>query len=374
VHIAIVLPRGHRFAPDTSSSICTCAHDFARTASSAVRVTVLGSQCDAPFGGMTFVGLAETGRLAAVAKRRAYAQSAARTLAEIKPDVVLVELDGWLGAFVAAQRPGAAPVALRLHIDAEKTLTGVKGWRRRRRFRYVDGLISVSPAMNAIIQASMGGQPPSIAAANGIDLDLWRGADDASREKRIVFAGRLVPEKGIVPMCEAVRDFLSRAANGDWRATFLVTDVAKKPELEQQCLAILAPVAGKFDWRTNRSRAEVQATMKSASIVVVPSIMIEGFGMVAAEAHAAGCAVISSGTGGLRDASQSAAYYLDAVTPNDIVTALQRVSQPSALDDWRARSTVHAEANLSLSKTAAMIETFLRQLTQNSGQTSGTED
>jgi glycosyltransferase involved in cell wall biosynthesis len=361
IHIAIVLPRGHRFAPDTPSSICTCAHDFARFNGDRSRVTIIGSACDAPFPDSTFVPVDEASGPFTLSKQRAYAHGAIKALVGAAPDVVLVELDGWLAAYIS-RRYARAPTALRLHIDAEKTMHGVKGWRRRRRLRHVDWLISVSPAMNTIIEQTMHGQPPSIAAANGVDLDRWRGAPDDHREKRVVFAGRLVPVKGVVELSSAVVTFLARDDQRDWTATFLVTDVAKNPDLEAQCRAILAPVADRVTWATNRSRSDVQAAMQTASIVVVPSIMIEGFGMVAAEAHAAGCAVISSGTGGLKDASRDAAYYLDAVTPSAIATALFSVATEPALSSWRRRSIDHATAHLSLNHTAAKIDTFLRTL------------
>jgi glycosyltransferase involved in cell wall biosynthesis len=371
VHIAIVLPRGHRYAADTPSSICTCAHDFARTNHVRSHVTTIGSACDTPFADSQFIAVQDDrGPLTlsnslTLSKQRRYADGVLRCLARLTPDVVLVELDGWLAAHIAS-RYRVAPTALRLHIDAEKTMSGIKGWRRRRRLRQVDGLISVSPAMNAIIQQTMGGKPPAIAAANGIDLIYWQGLPDERREKRIVFAGRLVPEKGVLELCQALPEFLHHADRQDWQATILVTDVEKNPDLEGQCRRLLAPVADRVQWLANRSRSDVKTAMTSASIVVVPSIMIEGFGMVAAEAHAAGCAVISSGTGGLRDASRDAAVYLDAVTPDKITAALLEVSLEPALTSWRRRSITHANTHLSLEITATKIDAFLRTVIENS--------
>ncbi|MCP6769397.1 glycosyltransferase, partial [Klebsiella pneumoniae] len=60
---------------------------------------------------------------------------------------------------------------------------------------------------------------------------------------------------------------------------------------------------------------QVREQMKSAAIAVTPSTWDEPFGLTAVEAHAAGAALISSGRGGLREASGDHAHYLEAVTP-----------------------------------------------------------
>jgi len=49
--------------------------------------------------------------------------------------------------------------------------------------------------------------------------------------------------------------------------------------------------------------AEVRSWMKRAAIALVPSTWAEPFGLTALEAHAAGAALVSSGRGGLREAS-----------------------------------------------------------------------
>jgi glycosyltransferase involved in cell wall biosynthesis len=361
VHIALVLPFGHRFAADTASSISTCAHDFARASAGRARITVIGSACDQPFDDVAFVPLPDPPNSFVTSQRADYARSAAKALRALSPDAVLVELDGWLGAALA-RASDRAPVALRLHSDANKVINGLKGLRRRMRLRLMAGLVCVSPSMATAIRGALGPATPVVAAPNGVNLDLWRGVPDWQKSKVIVFAGRLLPQKGVVELCEATAMFLQSNAGRDWQAVFLVSDVEKNLDLDAHCRRLLGPVSGRIHWLTNMKRGDVRSAMQAASIVVVPSKVIEGFGMVAAEAHAAGCAVISSGLGGLRDASGDAARYLSEVTPAAIAEALEDVSAQPALSAWRKNSRDHAAASLGLDATAHTIHTFLTDL------------
>ena len=324
-------------------------------------MTVIGSACDRPFDDVAFVPLPEPAKNLLGSRRADYARTAANAIDALNPDAVMVELDGWLGASIARFHK-RAPVALRLHSDAEKAMHGIKGWRRRARLKRMAGLVCVSPTMATTIGDQLYGRPPVIAAPNGVDLDLWRGDPDWQKAKVIVFAGRLVPEKGIVELCDATREFLGSNTGRDWQAVFLVTDVEKNLDLDADCRRSLAPVADRVQWLTNGHRSDVRAAMRHASIVVVPSKVIEGFGMVAAEAHAAGCAVISSGLGGLRDASGDAARYLETVSAEAILTALTEVAVQPALSAWRKNSRDHAASALSLDATAQTIHDFLSDL------------
>jgi len=70
---------------------------------------------------------------------------------------------------------------------------------------------------------------------------------------------------------------------------------------------------------------EVRQQMKSAAIALTPSLWAEPFGLTAVEAHAAGAALISSGRGGLREASGPYAVYLDHITPQTLADAIDRL-------------------------------------------------
>ncbi|MDX2204462.1 MAG: glycosyltransferase family 4 protein [Hyphomicrobiaceae bacterium] len=122
----------------------------------------------------------------------------------------------------------------------------------------------------------------------GADLSCYPVAE--KREKIIFFAGRIVAEKGILELLEAfsrVRDLIP-----DWR------------------LAIAGEDKGGMLWRRlspgclnlgRLSHSETLQWFSRAEISVVPTVSAEPFGRVAMEAMGCGSALITSGSGGLKE-------------------------------------------------------------------------
>jgi glycosyltransferase involved in cell wall biosynthesis len=74
--------------------------------------------------------------------------------------------------------------------------------------------------------------------------------------------------------------------------------------------------------RPNAPLSEVQAVTRRAAIALTPSRVREGLSLSALEAHAAGAALISSGRGGLREASGPHAIYIDPDRPAVLAEAI----------------------------------------------------
>jgi glycosyltransferase involved in cell wall biosynthesis len=86
----------------------------------------------------------------------------------------------------------------------------------------------------------------------------------------------------------------------------------------------------------------VQQQMKGAAIALVPSVWAEPFGLAAVEAHAAGAALISSGRGGLREASGPHALYLDDVTAEALARAIDAlILNPAGRQAMAAAAQAH---------------------------------
>jgi len=122
-------------------------------------------------------------------------------------------------------------------------------------------------------------------------------------EKRneIVFVGRFIPEKGIVPLLQALKATLPKYP--DWRARIIGARYFGQKGLhypyEKELLEELGSTHPQIDMPGYRPFADVVELFKQARIAVVPSTWEEPFGRTALEGMAAGCAVIASRRGGL---------------------------------------------------------------------------
>ncbi|HZY75827.1 MAG TPA: glycosyltransferase family 4 protein, partial [Jatrophihabitantaceae bacterium] len=138
---------------------------------------------------------------------------------------------------------------------------------------------------------------------NGIDAARWRAhprARAAARSRHpgdplIVFAGRLVHEKGVQTLLDAVRPL--RAAHPGLRLVVAGTGVH---EATLHARARRLRIASSVDWLGFVAEDELAALLGAADVVVVPSLY-EPFGIVALEAAAAHTPLVVAETGGLID-------------------------------------------------------------------------
>jgi glycogen(starch) synthase len=138
---------------------------------------------------------------------------------------------------------------------------------------------------------------------NGIDAARWRVPAAERRAMRarfgdgplVAFAGRLVHEKGVQTLLEAVRPL--RAGFPQLRVAVAGTG----PYQEQlHTRARRLRVARAVDWLGFVSEDDLAALLAAADVVAVPSLY-EPFGIVALEAAAAHTPLVVAETGGLVD-------------------------------------------------------------------------
>jgi len=134
-----------------------------------------------------------------------------------------------------------------------------------------------------------GGFPPEkiVVKPNFVEDNAYSG--DGSRGHAI-FVGRLSPEKGIETLLEA------------WSllpGTLRLRIVGDGPLAER--VAQAAREDHRIDWLGQRSKAEVNALIHQAAVMIVPSICYETFGRAIIEAYVQGVPVIASRLGAMAE-------------------------------------------------------------------------
>lgn len=122
----------------------------------------------------------------------------------------------------------------------------------------------------------------------------WRAKFALPEEKIVMFVGRFVREKGIQVLLSAASTILAQEPN----TKFLIVGGGHKEKLEKFVRWFGLQDKVLFTgFMANRSLHQVY---RIADVAVFPSLY-EPFGIVALEGMAAGCAVVSSDAGGLRE-------------------------------------------------------------------------
>ena len=227
---------------------------------------------------------------------------------------------------IASRLPDAISVVYR-HNALKTSRKAFGRWRYQQRYKKIDHYVFVSQSERRIFERDF----PALAnrahaVANAIDTAPWY-APVALRDRRIVFSGRAMPEKGVAEICAAMPAVLEQ--HPDWCATLLLNDWETHKEWASPHVAPLREYGERVKILHSAPLAEVQSIMKSADIALTPSLWQEPLGLTALEAHAAGVALISSGRGGLKEASGPHAFYVDTVTGDSLAGAINAlIAQP----------------------------------------------
>jgi glycogen synthase len=136
--------------------------------------------------------------------------------------------------------------------------------------------------------------PRVVAIPHGLEFIAARAAYPAppSEPPVIAFQGRLVTTKGVGILFEAARTLLAQNRAFE---LLVIGDGPERAALER--LSQKAPLAGHVRFAGRLSGAELDTALSQASVVVVPSLGGEVFGLVVAENMLRGLPVITSDLG-----------------------------------------------------------------------------
>ncbi|ESQ85865.1 hypothetical protein AEAC466_01420 [Asticcacaulis sp. AC466] len=240
----------------------------------------------------------------------------------------------------------------------------IDAWRVTRRLRYFKTLVFVSDdTREDFLSHFRGLADKSVTIHNPIQIDQWSGNPD-DKDRTILFCARTVPEKGLSPMIDGLLDLLPRYPQ--WRGVLLLGDFAAGGAWAGAQVARLAPIADQVSILKNQSLEDVRHHTQRAAIAVIPSMWREPFGLTALEAHAAGCAVVSSGSGGLREVSGPHAVFLDEVSGSAIAAAVASlIDAPDERKALARNGQAHVRHAHALPTRMAQIADVRRRMTVN---------
>jgi glycosyltransferase involved in cell wall biosynthesis len=157
--------------------------------------------------------------------------------------------------------------------------------------RFAAGSIAVSRAIAADLRT------PAEVIPNAYRHDLFRRLPGIERGRDLVFVGRLVSDKGVDLLLDALALLAER---GLYPRLTLVGDGPERPALAEQASRL--GLAERIDFAGTQTGDELVRTLNEHRILVIPSRYDEPFGIVALEGIACGCVVVGSAGGGLKEA------------------------------------------------------------------------
>lgn len=336
----MVLPPNEGFSPEAVGAIGLMVQRLGADPHSTFQTMVIGAGLKhAPFTTPPFRAAPVPVWLPAGRATR-YVRGVTSLLAELQPSLIEVH-NRPLAALALAQRFADTPIVLVLHNDPQ-AMRGSASAAERARLRGLARVVTVSSYVrDRLMDGLPDWTPAPVVQPNCIDLAAVPPALLAGqRDRLILFAGRLVPEKGADVFIEACARSLPNLPG--WRAE-IVGSRRLRPSRTRDAYSVTvhrAAEAAGVRMAGHQPHAEVLACMARAALVVVPSRWPEPFGLTALEAMASGAALICSPRGNLPDLARDAAVLAD---PDDADALAGAILQ---LAGDEARRTVLGAAGL----------------------------
>jgi glycosyltransferase involved in cell wall biosynthesis len=283
-------------------------------------------------------------------------------LAEIRPDLVHIDEEPYnLATYLAlraAHRVGARAIFFSWQ-NLGRAYPPPFCWLERYVYRNANGAIAGNHAASAVLAAKGYGGPVAVIPQFGVDPALF--APDAANERQahpftIGFAGRLVEEKGLLVLAEALG-----MLGGGWRMRFL-GDGPLGPALRARFERL--GLSEHVEWVARIPSQEIPAALRGMDAVVLPSLTrpnwMEQFGRVLIEAMACETPVVGSDSGEIPHVIGDAGL----VVPEGDVAALALASlrdDPAKRNELGRRGRPRVLANFTQERIARETVSFYRQ-------------
>jgi glycosyltransferase involved in cell wall biosynthesis len=207
-------------------------------------------------------------------------------------------------------------------------------WQDRLK-RFVLRFAAVSISVSHAIAEDL--DTPSTIIGNAYRDSLFRRLADVEQDRDLVFVGRLVSDKGVDILLEALALL---AAEGLELRLSVAGDGPEMPRLREQAGRL--GLAGQVDFLGTRTDEDLVRLLNRHRILVVPSRYNEPFGIVALEGIACGCTVIGSQGGGLKDAIGPCGETFRNGDEADLARVLrQAVQDPEVPARYQRRAPAH---------------------------------
>lgn len=213
--------------------------------------------------------------------------------------------------------------------------------------------IAISEAIAAALPAD------SAVIGNPYDAGTFQRMPEIARSQDLIFVGRLVSDKGVDLLLEALAALQQESLKAD------LTIIGSGPEEESlRGLADRLGIAKQVTFGGTKRGEGLARELNRHRVLVVPSRWKEPFGIVALEGIACGCVVVGSTGGGLPDAIGRCGLTFPSGEAIALAAVLQRVLTSPAL---RAKLLDHAASHIEKHRPDRVAGQYLKVLESAAG-------
>ena len=296
--INILLPYKEKFDENKASSVSITVRNNLIYSKYLNQIRIFGQSVETPFFKDNFVGL-KYSILSFKSKNKFLAHEMLKKISKDLDKNQLIEIHNRPYLVEEISRINKFPVSLFFHNDPQ-TMKGSKSIEERQNI--LDKCVAVFCVSEFIKKKFLEGINKNFQKVhvlyNGVERKL---KSFPLKKKEVLFVGRLVPEKGVHLYVDVIQNIANKFKNWNFHliGSFRLGDDKNKGSLVSEVITKFKKIGNQTQFHGFKNQDFVQEKMKSASIIIIPSIWEEPYGLVAAEAMSNGIAIIASDIGGI---------------------------------------------------------------------------
>lgn len=331
-NIAILLPYAENFSPLQAGAISLFTYDMATYSRYKDRILVYGKSGIIPYETISYRGLTPRHRWL-LGRNVGMAAAFRHAIKNDPPDIVEIHNRPAMLLYLKKKLPDVKMV-LHFHNDPQ-SMDGGKTVRDRMKILHqAEAVCCVSEFIRNRFLEALDCPESQRNKVKVIYNGIRRLASiPPLKENMILYVGRLVEEKGVADLLQAVEKVVP--SYPAWK--FVLAGAARHGNYEKGCSDFEKKIYAAFDRLGSQGKfygyqpyTQVLELYQKASIVVVPSKWEEPLGRTAIEALAGGCALLSSDRGGLREINNGCGITLHDVSVDEIATKLEIMMKDKA--------------------------------------------
>ena len=310
--INILLPYKEKFDKNKASSVSITVRNNLLHSNYLNQIKVFGQNVESPLFKDNFVGL-KYSILSFKSKNKFLAHEMLKIISKNSDKNQLIEIHNRPYLVEAITRERKFIVSLFFHNDPQ-TMKGSRSIKERENI--LDKCAAIFCVSEFIKKKFLEGINKNFQKVhvlyNGVERRLKRFP---KKKKEVLFVGRLVPEKGVDLYVDVIENIANKFP--DWQfdliGSFRLGDDKNEGSFASKVFKKFKNISNQTRFHGFKNQDFVQEKMKSASIIVIPSIWEEPYGLVAAEAMSNGIAIITSDIGGIPEIVKESGILIESI-------------------------------------------------------------
>ena len=297
--INILLPYKEKFDENKASSVSITVKNNLNHSTFLKYIRVFGQNVDQPLFKKNFIGV-EHPFLSFKSKNKFLADKMLAMIANSSANKQLIEIHNRPYLIDHIAKVNNFPLSLFLHNDP-KTMKGSKSIEDRKNIlEKCAAVFCVSEYIkNQFMDGISFNHQKVHVLYNGVERKIKKFP---KKKKEILFVGRLVKEKGVDLYVEVIKSIANKYP--DWSFGLIGSlrlGDNKVNTFAQNVVEKFNNISSQTNFYGFKDYSFVEDKMKTTSIIIIPSVWNEPFGLVAAEAMSNGIAIIASRVGGITE-------------------------------------------------------------------------